>query len=186
LSAVCAEIARSFTYAARHEEGVQEPARTLGLRTGTCRDFAVLMMEAARVMGFASRFVSGYVDPHHDPDRGDHNRGGGATHAWMEAFIPGLGWTEFDPTNDIVGTRDLIRVGSVGHWRQAVPLSGTWTGFPADALGMTVNVLVTRGRHSANDAGTASARRNGIGLDAPENTSGKAPGNAPGNAHGAA
>lgn len=159
LAAVCAEIAGGFTYAAREEEGVQEPARTLALRTGTCRDFAVLMMEALRVMGFAARFVSGYVDPRHPVEhggeRGDPNRGGGATHAWVEAFVPGLGWTEFDPTNNIVGTRDLIRVASVGDWSQAVPLGGTWTGFPADALDMTVEVAVSREDRVADGAAAA-------------------------------
>ena len=147
-----AEIRRGFTYSARHEEGVQEPARTLALRNGTCRDFAVLMIEAVRVLGFAARFVSGYVfsptadggaqgGPGGSPDGGP-NLGGGSTHAWVEVFLPGLGWAEFDPTNGIVGTRDLIRVASVRDWRQAVPLAGTWTGFPADSLGMTVSVKV--------------------------------------------
>ncbi len=140
LADMTAEIRRGFTYSARYEEGVQEPARTLALRNGTCRDYAVLMMEAVRALGFAARFVSGYV---YSPtaDGGTH-LGGGSTHAWVEVFLPGLGWTEFDPTNGIVGTRDLIRVASVRDWRQAVPLAGTWTGFPADSLGMTVSVKV--------------------------------------------
>ena len=143
------EIRRGFTYSARHEEGVQEPARTLALRNGTCRDFAVLMMEAARALGFAARFVSGYVYSAGSDDgaapggpNGGVNLGGGSTHAWVEVFLPGLGWTEFDPTNGIVGTSDLIRVASVRDWHQAVPLAGTWTGFPADSLGMTVTVKV--------------------------------------------
>lgn len=134
------EIRRSFTYSARYEEGVQEPARTLALRNGTCRDYAVLMMEAVRALGMAARFVSGYVySPGSD---GVAHVGGGSTHAWVEVFLPGCGWTEFDPTNGIVGSRDLIRVASVRSWRQAVPLAGTWTGFPADSLGMSVSVKV--------------------------------------------
>ncbi|MCQ8277167.1 transglutaminase family protein [Acetobacteraceae bacterium KSS8] len=138
------EIRRSFTYSPRYEEGVQEPARTLALRNGTCRDYAVLMMEAVRSLGLASRFVSGYVySPGAD---GTAHIGGGSTHAWVEVFLPGLGWTEFDPTNAIIGTRDLIRVASVRDWHQAVPLSGTWTGFPADSLGMSVSVTVSQQR----------------------------------------
>ena len=134
------EIQRGFTYSPRYEEGVQEPARTLALRNGTCRDYAVLMMEAARSLGLAARFVSGYVySPGAD---GRPHVGGGSTHAWVEVFLPGCGWTEFDPTNGIVGTRDLIRVASVRDWHQAVPLAGTWTGFPADSIGMTVSVKV--------------------------------------------
>ena len=143
------EIRRSFTYSARYEEGVQEPARTLALRNGTCRDYAVLMMEAVRALGMAARFVSGYV---YSPGANGVARiGGGSTHAWVEVYLPGCGWTEFDPTNGIVGSRDLIRVASVRDWHQAVPLAGTWTGFPADSIGMKVSVSVGR-RDEADEA----------------------------------
>ena len=57
--------------------------------------------------------------------------------------MPGAGWIEFDPTNGIVGNHDLIRVAVARDPRQAVPISGTWTGFPSDYLGMTVDVEVT-------------------------------------------
>ena len=141
LAAMTNEIRRGFTYSARHEEGVQEPARTLALRAGTCRDYAVLMMEAVRALGMAARFVTGYI---YAPSvEGRVNQGGGATHAWVEVFIPGAGWIDFDPTNGIVGSRDLIRVASVRDPLQAVPLAGTWTGFPADSLSMTVSVHVS-------------------------------------------
>ena len=109
--------------------------------------------------------MSGYVfSPTADggmpgsPNNGP-NLGGGSTHAWVEVFLPGLGWTEFDPTNGIVGTRDLIRVASVRDWRQAVPLAGTWTGFPADSLGMTVTVKVgMRAREVDKDAESGRSR----------------------------
>ena len=141
LAAMTNEIRRGFTYSARYEEGVQEPARTLALRAGTCRDYAVLMMEAVRALGMAARFVTGYI---YTPSvEGRVNHGGGATHAWVEVFIPGAGWIDFDPTNGIVGSRDLIRVASVRDPLQAVPLAGTWTGFPADSLSMTVSVHVS-------------------------------------------
>jgi transglutaminase-like putative cysteine protease len=151
------EIRRSFTYSARYEEGVQEPARTLALRNGTCRDYAVLMMEAVRALGLAARFVSGYVySPGAD---GTAHVGGGSTHAWVEVFLPGCGWTEFDPTNAIVGTQDLIRVASVRDWHQAVPLAGTWTGFPADSLGMTVSVKVGMQKEAVDEAGQSGQNR---------------------------
>ncbi|WP_419728463.1 transglutaminase family protein [Lichenicola sp.] len=149
------EIRRGFTYSARYEEGVQEPARTLALRNGTCRDYAVLMMEAVRALGMAARFVSGYVySPGSD---GIARIGGGSTHAWVEVYLPGCGWTEFDPTNGIVGSRDLIRVASVRDWHQAVPLAGTWTGFPADSIGMKVSVSVGR----RDQEGSAETDRDG-------------------------
>ena len=121
--------------------GTQDPIETLKLGSGSCRDFAVLMIEAVRSLGLAARFVSGYL---YVPENGSGGRvGGGATHAWLEVYIPGAGWIEYDPTNGVVGNRDLIRVAVVRDARQAVPLSGTWTGFPSDFLGMDVTVSVT-------------------------------------------
>jgi transglutaminase-like putative cysteine protease len=141
LSSMCQRIKQTFTYVAREEQGVQDPVRTLRLGSGSCRDFSLLMMEAVRSLGLAARFVSGYLyTPEGD---GTRNVGGGATHAWVQVYLPGAGWVEFDPTNGGVGNRDLIRVAVVRDPRQAVPLSGTWTGFPSDSLGMTVEVAVT-------------------------------------------
>jgi transglutaminase-like putative cysteine protease len=131
---------QEFKYAARDEEGVQNPAQTLELKSGSCRDFALLMIEAARSLGFAARFVSGYLYvPGADETA---NVGGGATHAWVQVYLPGSGWVEFDPTNGIVGNRDLIRVAVVRDPHQAVPVSGNWTGAPQDYLGMKVDVSV--------------------------------------------
>ena len=94
------------------------------------------MMEAVRSLGMAARFVSGYLYLPKRADRGGAaGRGGGATHAWLQVYLPGAGWVEFDPTNGIVGNRDLIRVAVVRDPQQAVPLAGSWIGFPADNLG---------------------------------------------------
>jgi transglutaminase-like putative cysteine protease len=134
-------IRRDFTYVRREEMGIQPPLQTLKLGSGSCRDFALLMMEAVRALGFAARFVTGYL---YSPSRdGVANRGGGSTHAWVQVYVPGAGWMEFDPTNGIVGSHDLIRVAVARDPAQAVPLWGTWTGFPSDALGLTVEVQVT-------------------------------------------
>ncbi len=137
-------ICRRFTYRARHEPGIQDPRTTLRLETGTCRDFAMLMMEAVRALGLAARFVSGYL---HVPARahpGEAERhGGGNTHAWLQVYLPGSGWVDFDPTNGIIGTRGLVRVAVVRDPAMAVPLSGSWTGAAADCVGMAVTVRVT-------------------------------------------
>ena len=144
LTAMTARIRRQFTYRARHEPGIQPPATTLHLGTGTCRDFAVLMMEAARCLGLATRFITGYIYvPSRDRPGAAEVRGGGNTHAWLQVYLPGAGWVEFDPTNGIVGSRDLIRVAAVRDAKQAVPLSGSWTGSAADCLGMEVAIRVT-------------------------------------------
>jgi transglutaminase-like putative cysteine protease len=141
LAAMTHAIRQNLTYLAREESGVQDPVRTLRLGAGSCRDFAVLMMEAVRSLGLAAHFVSGYL--YVPEDRRGGRVGGSATHAWLRVYLPVAGWIEFDPTNGIVGNHDLIRVAVVRDPRQAVPVSGTWTGFPSDALGMTVEVEVT-------------------------------------------
>ena len=135
-------IKESFKYLRRPDPGTQRPSRTLSIRQGTCRDFALLMIEAVRSLGFAARFVTGYL---YSPARDDGmHRGGGATHAWCQVYLPGAGWVEFDPTNGIVGTRDLIRVGVAREPRQAIPISGTYVGQKDDYIGMSVEVKVER------------------------------------------
>jgi transglutaminase-like putative cysteine protease len=140
LASMTYAIRQTLSYVAREESGIQDPVRTLRLASGSCRDFAVLMMEAVRSLGLAAHFVSGYL--YVPEDRRGGWVGGGATHAWLRVYLPGAGWVEFDPTNGIVGSHNLIRVAVVRDPRQAVPVSGTWTGFPSDSLGMTVEVEV--------------------------------------------
>ena len=140
LSAMTAAIQRDFTYVARHEKGTQTPIETLTKRSGTCRDYAMLMIEAVRALGFAARFVSGYV---YNPSQRDARRGGGNTHAWVRVYLPGSGWVEFDPTNGIVGNRGLIRVAVARDIYQAVPISGTWGGFPGSFRDMSVTVDIS-------------------------------------------
>jgi transglutaminase-like putative cysteine protease len=133
-------IADGFSYVRRSAPGTQSPAETLKSRSGSCRDFALLMMEAARSMGFAARFVTGYI---YVPGRdGPGWLGGGSTHAWCQVYLPGSGWVEFDPTNGIVGNRDLIRVAVARNPDQAIPLSGVYWGDRDDDLGMEVEVNV--------------------------------------------
>ena len=137
-------IKNDFTYVARDVEGTQSPTQTLELRGGSCRDFALLMIEAVRRLGFAARFVSGYI---YDPAvEGLSNGvvGGGATHAWVEVYVPGAGWLTFDPTNRLFGGTDLIRVAVTRDAFQAAPVQGSFTGRVGDFLGMTIDVQVHR------------------------------------------
>ncbi len=102
-------------------------------------------MEGARSVGLAARFVSGYLyDPAVDGG-GEEAIGAGATHAWVQVYLPGAGWVEFDPTNGIVGGENLIRVAVVREPAQAVPVNGSYDGTAEDFLGMEVEVRVTRG-----------------------------------------
>jgi transglutaminase-like putative cysteine protease len=141
LRAITHGIREQLIYTRRIEKGVQTPDETLLKRRGSCRDFALLMMEAARSLGFATRFVSGYIFvPHRSGFAG-----GGATHAWMQAYLPGAGWIDFDPTNSIVGNRNLIRVAVAWTPDQVLPLWGTYEGPASAFLGMDVSVIVTEG-----------------------------------------
>jgi transglutaminase-like putative cysteine protease len=136
-------IADGFSYVRRSAPGTQSPVETLKSKSGSCRDFALLMMEAARSMGFAARFVTGYI---YVPGRdGPGWLGGGSTHAWCQVYLPGSGWVEFDPTNGIVGNRDLIRVAVARNPDQAIPLSGVYWGDRDDELGMEIEVNVKTG-----------------------------------------
>lgn len=151
-------IRESFVYSRRTDPGTQPPQLTLDTRSGTCRDFAWLMIEACRTLGLAARFVTGYI---YVPSRdGPALRGGGATHAWVQVFLPGAGWVEFDPTNGIVGNKDLIRVGVVREPKQARPLSGSYAGDRSDYLGMTVQVNVTTEAAWQRGGATPSKPRN--------------------------
>jgi transglutaminase-like putative cysteine protease len=140
LSGMTHGIREAFTYRKRHEHGTQHPLDTLQTRSGTCRDYALFMIEALRRLGIAARFVSGYLFI--PGDRAHGYVGGGSTHAWVQVYLPSAGWIEFDPTNGIVGTRDLVRVAVARDPRQAIPLHGTYLGSADAYLGMDVSINV--------------------------------------------
>jgi len=131
---------RTFKHVARHQPGIQAPVRTLDLGSGSCRDLAVLMLAALRSRGIAARFVSGYL---HLVDDDIDRDAGGNTHAWVQVYVPGPGWVDFDPSGGIVGNRNLIRVAVAHNPRQAIPLQGTWFGTASDHRAMKVAVKVS-------------------------------------------
>jgi transglutaminase-like putative cysteine protease len=135
-------IKQKFKYVRREETGVQTPVETLFLGSGSCRDFAVFMMDAARCLGIAAQFVSGYLYDAALVDAGGGLVGGGATHAWIQVYLPGVGWVEFDPTNALIGGRNLIRVAVAREAAQAAPLVGSFTGSTGDFVSMDVSIDV--------------------------------------------
>jgi len=128
-------------YAVRYDEGTQHPADTLRLRAGSCRDYAWLFIELARRMGFAARFVTGYIHER-APDATMLVSMAGLTHAWAEVFVPGDGWVEFDPTNDLVADRQLLRVAVARVPEDASPVAGSFTGPGGSFLGLGVGVTI--------------------------------------------
>jgi transglutaminase-like putative cysteine protease len=143
LVAMNSTIKEQFQYVVREQEGVQSPLETLELRSGSCRDFAVFMMEAVRSLGLGARFVSGYLYDEYLVGAAGGMIGTGATHAWLQVYLPGAGWVEFDPTNALVGGRNLIRVAVARDAAQAVPVTGSFKGSPGSFLSLSVNVTVT-------------------------------------------
>jgi transglutaminase-like putative cysteine protease len=142
-------VAAWISYQSRETEGTQTPVETLNRGWGSCRDLAVLLIEAARSLGFGARIVTGYLyNPATDGQAGAAT-GAGTTHAWADIYLPGAGWIAYDPTNGTIGGSDLIRVAVTRDISQAVPIAGSFVGAPNDYLGMTVDVSVVaedRGR----------------------------------------
>jgi transglutaminase-like putative cysteine protease len=142
LSNINGAIKNEFAYNARYEEGTQTPSETLERGSGTCRDFALLFMEAVRCLGFGARFVTGYLyDPALD-GAGGAMQGSGATHAWADVYLPGAGWVEYDPTNGLIAGDNLIRIAVTRDPSQAIPVGGTFEGRAGECLGMSVEVTV--------------------------------------------
>jgi transglutaminase-like putative cysteine protease len=137
LDRVNREITRRFLYRLRDEPGVQSPAQTLALNSGSCRDFAALFMEACRHLGLASRFVSGYL---YTSDTEAEN---GSTHAWAEVYLPGAGWKGFDPTSgEVTGNRHIAV--AVARRPEAVPpVAGSYVGPPDQHPLLSVDVRVS-------------------------------------------
>jgi transglutaminase-like putative cysteine protease len=132
--ALCRLVHLTIAYQRRSEKGVQSPARTLERGSGSCRDLATLMMDAARLSGVAARFASGYL--HGTASLAGH----ASTHAWTEVYLPMLGWRGFDPVIGDVVTLNHIVTGVSSHPRGVMPVSGTFVGGKGDFLDLHASV----------------------------------------------
>lgn len=139
-----AGILAEFAYCARDAEGTQSPEETIHSRSGSCRDFATLFIEAVRHLGFGARAVSGYIQPY-EADRQGGDTQHGATHAWAEVYLPSAGWIAFDPTHARMGGAGLIPVAVARNIGQILPVDGRYTGAPEDFVEMQVEVNVAAG-----------------------------------------
>lgn len=129
-------------YQSRDVGSAHAPLETLDLGRGSCRDMAVLFVEAVRSLGFGARIVSGYL---HNPDRDQLGSvDAGSTHAWAEVFVPGAGWITFDPTNRSVGGSNLAPVAVGRDIRQLAPVAGGFEGPGGAFIGLWVGVEVTQ------------------------------------------
>jgi transglutaminase-like putative cysteine protease len=126
LQQINGHISRTFKYQVREEPGVQTPAQTIAMNSGSCRDFATLFVEACRKLGLGARFVSGYI-------LSGGTSEGASTHAWAEVYIPGAGWKGFDPTQGLLTTSQHVTIAVARHPENAMPISGSFQG-PANAF----------------------------------------------------
>lgn len=133
-----AHINQTFQYQRRDEAGVQTPAETLKKNSGSCRDFATLLLEACRSWGLAARFVSGYMQCEAT------EAGGGSTHAWTEVYLPGAGWKGFDPTSGIMTGSQHVTVAVSRDPENAAPIAGSFQGLANAFQGIQVNVTVVQ------------------------------------------
>lgn len=136
LQRIAEYIYNTLSYRVREEPGVQSARQTLSKGSGSCRDFALLFMEAVRCLGLASRFVSGYL---YAPLMADEI---GSTHAWAEVYLPGAGWKGFDPTIGKIAGSDHIAVAVARLPESVPPIAGSFIGTAVSSL--TVGVWVSQ------------------------------------------
>lgn len=136
---------KQTSYQSRDDEGTQSPIETLDRGWGSCRDFAVLLAEAARKLALGARIVSGYLSDQEDRLIG--SAGTGSTHAWVEIYLPGAGWIAFDPTNRSVGSQNLVPVAVGRDIHQVVPVSGSFSGGRGALSDLSVEVSVRTRNH---------------------------------------
>jgi transglutaminase-like putative cysteine protease len=131
----CSFIFNNFTYI----KGITNIETTvdeiLEKKAGVCQDFAHVMLELLRMMGIPARYVSGYICPNKNGMRGE-----GATHAWVEAFVPGYGWAGIDPTNNVWVSNHHVKLAVGRNFTDCTPVKGTFKGPARQSLSVYVSV----------------------------------------------
>lgn len=127
-------------------------AEVLELKRGVCQDYAHLMLSALRSLGMAARYVSGYVM---NRPRGDARRltGADASHAWVAAWCPGLGWVAFDPTNGKLAGQEFVTLGWGREYLDVTPLRGVVLGAASQQLAVAVKVTPLEAQAAPSEAG---------------------------------
>jgi transglutaminase-like putative cysteine protease len=131
----CQYVNTNFTY----RKGVTTVETTLGeiwnLKSGVCQDFAHMLLMILRLKKIPARYVSGYICPNKNGMRGE-----GATHAWVEAFIPFYGWLGLDPTNNCIANENHVRLAVGKNFTDCSPVRGTYRGTSNHTLEVVVTV----------------------------------------------
>lgn len=133
--ACCNYIFNQFQY----KKGITSVETTideiLAHKSGVCQDFAHVLLQMLRTLGIPSRYVSGYICPNKSGMRGE-----GATHAWIEFFLPGAGWVGLDPTNNVFAGPYHVRLASGLNFSDCSPVKGSFKGIARQQLTVFVSV----------------------------------------------
>jgi transglutaminase-like putative cysteine protease len=127
----------AFSYAPEETEVDSPIDVALAKRKGVCQDFTHIMLATARLWGIPARYVSGYL--YTKRDAGDRSAAD-ATHAWMEAFVPGCGWVGFDPTNNVLAGERHVRIAIGRDYDDVPPARGVYKGPANSELAVAVTV----------------------------------------------
>jgi len=144
-----ARIQREVNYVVRLETGVQTPSQTLTSARGSCRDSSWLLVQVLRHLGFAARFVSGYLIQL-KPDLVALDGSAGTSvdftdlHAWCEVYLPGAGWIGLDPTSGLLTGESHVPLAATPHYRNAAPISGGFSGDPDTKTEFAFDMRVDR------------------------------------------
>lgn len=145
LQELCDYIYNNFKYT----KGITTIQTTLDeiwdLKAGVCQDFTNVMLQMSRMFGIPARYVSGYIFANNEFTRGE-----GATHAWIEAYIPFYGWLGFDPTNNIIANENHVRLAVGRNYNDCSPVKGVFKGNVDDQLVVKVTVSTSKDTSSIN------------------------------------
>jgi transglutaminase-like putative cysteine protease len=144
---LCSYIYKNFSY----QKGITTVETTVDeiwkIRSGVCQDFAHILLVMLRLMNMPARYVSGYVCPNSTGMRGE-----GATHAWVEVYIPSYGWLGLDPTNNCIANETHVRLAVGKNFTDCSPVKGTYRGTSDHTLEVAVTVGYENGRTSVADS----------------------------------
>ena len=139
----CGFVYQAFAY----RKGITSVETTLDevwrLRSGVCQDFAHMLLAMLRISKIPARYVSGYICPNKNGMRGE-----GATHAWVEAYLPGYGWLGLDPTNNCIVSETHVRLAVGRNYGDCAPVKGTYRGTSNHSLEVAVSVSYEDGQTS--------------------------------------
>jgi transglutaminase-like putative cysteine protease len=133
--AICRHVYRTFTYKPRSTGVTTLATDAIKLKAGVCQDFAHVALGMCRCSGIPARYVSGYFIKSQRQDNEEE-----ASHAWIEAFVPGFGWAPYDPTHDRAADERYIKAASGRDYADIRPVSGTYRGGKTRSLSVEVRV----------------------------------------------